>query len=321
MPISGPSSYLPTTDQFIAHWTAANAALLAPVTLRGGVAVADLTALREQLATERTALTQQLNEREFARGDIYTQARALVNRLEQFNGRIRVLYAEGTRFVNALPKAPDYRASQERVITPLDDVAGIWEQVDNSGDPVILSGNYGYDVFLDDLTALKTSYQAYQTALINERMARGVRNETQEQIYPILKQYREAIPTFFPEGSSIIETLPRLTPLPGSTPDPVNASAVWDEAEAKARITWEASDNSNLQEYEVRYTPGEEYDEDDETVVATILPSDPRELLTDAGLTQPGAFSTFKVYVLLTTGNERGSATMVVERPAEGGGG
>ena len=30
MPITGPSSYLSTTDEFIAHWTAVNA-LLAPL--------------------------------------------------------------------------------------------------------------------------------------------------------------------------------------------------------------------------------------------------------------------------------------------------
>jgi hypothetical protein len=41
----------------------------------------------------------------------------------------------------------------------------------------------------------------------------------------------------------------------------------------------------------------------------------PQEFLTGFGLTQPGTEASFKVYVILTTGNEAGSAPMTVERP------
>ena len=45
-------------------------------------------------------------------------------------------------------------------------------------------------------------------------------------------------------------------------------------------------------------------------------PNDPREFVMPFGLNQPGAEVAQKVYVILTTGNEAGSAAMFVERPA-----
>ena len=42
---------------------------------------------------------------------------------------------------------------------------------------------------------------------------------------------------------------------------------------------------------------------------------DAREVVTNFGFTQPGAEIALKVFVVLTTGNETGSATMLVERP------
>ncbi len=65
----------------------------------------------------------------------------------------------------------------------------------------------------------------------------------------------------------------------------------------------------------MRYVPGARYDSDDESVVATVGPDEPREMWTGTGLGRPGAQASYKVYVLLTTGNERGSDAVVVSRP------
>ena len=53
---------------------------------------------------------------------------------------------------------------------------------------------------------------------------------------------------------------------------------------------------------------GWHWDEDDAVVVATHGPNEPREFITTFGLNQPGVQVTFKLYVMLTTGNEAGSA-------------
>jgi hypothetical protein len=292
------------------------AAAPAGVTLRGGVDIDELSDLRDGLDDKRTTLTAKLNEREFVRGDIRTLAAELTQRLDQFNGRVRVLFPEGSRFVNALPKVPNPESAAEKVITPLTDAENIWENIEAAGTTISLVDNYLLAAFKADIVKLKDSYKAYARAVTEEKLARGARNELQDKIYPILKQYREAIPTYFPAESALVTELPRLTPLPGSTPKAVNASAVWDADAGKARITWDASDNANLKKYEVRYTPGESWEDDDASVVASILPDAPLELLTLEGLTQPGAAATFKVYVVTTTGNEAGSTAMTVQRPS-----
>ena len=55
---------------------------------------------------------------------------------------------------------------------------------------------------------------------------------------------------------------------------------------------------------------------EDVVVIATNAPDDAREFVTTFGLNQPGAEIALKVFVILTTGNEAGSAAMLVERPA-----
>lgn len=315
MPISGPSSYIPTTDEFLAHWAGANAALAAPLTLRGDTAVADLQALRDALATQRTALTGSINDREFARGDIATLADKLIEKLDQFNSRVRVLFEEGSRYVNALPKVPDPRGAAEKVTTPLDDAASIWATIDGLGTPIVLADAYALADFNADIAALKTAYTAFTTAKAGEKLARATRNETQEKIYTVLKQYREAIPTYFAEDSAIVQTLPRLTPLPGHTPDPVQVQAGWNVTEELAILQWTASDDADLASYSVRVVAGATYDSDDEQVLATVSPEDERELSTDDLFGGPGSAVSYKVYVVLSTGNEAGSEAVTVVKP------
>jgi hypothetical protein len=51
-------------------------------------------------------------------------------------------------------------------------------------------------------------------------------------------------------------------------------------------------------------------------VIASNAPNDAREVTTVFGLDQPGAEIALKVFVVLDTGNEAGSAPMLVQRPA-----
>jgi hypothetical protein len=60
---------------------------------------------------------------------------------------------------------------------------------------------------------------------------------------------------------------------------------------------------------------GDEYSHEDAVVIATNAPGAPREFTTPFGLTQPGTKIALKVFVILSTGNEAGSAAMFVERP------
>ena len=109
-------------------------------------------------------------------------------------------------------------------------------------------------------------------------------------------------------------TLPRLRPEDtGTTPEPVAASAVYVSG-ATSKTVYAASEAADLREYQLRGVIGDDWDEDDVVTIATNAPGDAREFTVDFGLTQPGTRVALKVYVITTTGRERGSVVMVVER-------
>jgi hypothetical protein len=69
-----------------------------------------------------------------------------------------------------------------------------------------------------------------------------------------------------------------------------------------------------LLEYEVRMTPAATYDSNNASVIANQSPGT-EQLDTTEGLFSPGDVASFKIYVMLTTGNEAGSNTVTITRP------
>ncbi len=163
---------------------------------------------------------------------------------------------------------------------------------------------------------LKDNYSTHASAGNALDLARGVRNETQDLIYAILKQYRQRIPSEFAEGSAILESLPRLSPLPGSTPDAVELSGTYDAATGNSQLAWSEVTDDNVTELQLRATAGPEFDPDDESILATLAPSDPRTWTGSLGFLVPGSAASFKLYSLTAEGNERGSNAVTITRPA-----
>ena len=56
-------------------------------------------------------------------------------------------------------------------------------------------------------------------------------------------------------GDPLTLSLPSVTPPPGSTPQPVNLSGVWNAGTSKAVLTWSASTNPNMAHYSVQTAP------------------------------------------------------------------
>ena len=142
----------------------------------------------------------------------------------------------------------------------------------------------------------------------------GDRNALQDLIYPVLKAYRVTVPTMFAANSPLITSLPKLTPDPGSTPDAVLANGTWNVPTTQGKLTYAASTDPNLDEYEVRWSPGPTYKAGNEVVLANIAKDAPREYFTTQGLLANGDVSNFKIYVKTTLGNERGSNTVKITR-------
>ena len=317
MPITGPASYLPTTDEFLAHWASANAAMGAAgsIEVTGGINAAALLTLRTQLETARAQVEARRNGREEARFLIEDGKIALLERLNQFNLKLRSLNP-GSKWEAMLPKAFSASEGIGRVLPPLDEMQDLWTRYETEETPLLLMGASSLATFTNALAALKASYTALSSAENALGVKRQERTALENRIYPILKAYRQRIPAEFAEGSPILATLPRLSPVPGSTPDPVVANGNYNPATITADLNWTASTETDLASYEVRGVAGPDYDTEDEVNLATIPPGAPRTYSTNFALGTPGNAASYKVYVILTTGNERGSNPVSVPRPA-----
>ena len=334
MAITGPSSYIPGINSFLPHWDAANAELAASdqggeLTVRvspqfTAVKRADLVRWRDDLIAFAAQLEDLILDRDLARTRNRILREEMHERLNQFNRTARAVLI-GTVYTKALPKVPPVSVGESRICLALYEMNTLWKTLNGAAiagevpglqGELTLLGDYSRAKFELGIASLRTSYERIIEQEQQLKLARLRRDLIQENVYATLRGYRATVQAQFPPEDPLVLCLPRLSPTPGSTPDPVNAQGVWNAATDQALLTWEASDHQNLAHYEVRYSPGESYDRDAESVQATIAPDAPREFLTRKGLTQTGDIALFKVYVVLTTGNECGSEVIQVKRAA-----
>ncbi len=127
-------------------------------------------------------------------------------------------------------------------------------------------------------------------------------------------QYRSAVRGVLPRGHELLATIPAITSPPGSTPDAVDAGGVWNGTTLEADLTRTPSTHPNLDHYSIRTAPGQNYKTAHKSVVDRVE-AGATALSTNAGLTAPGATALYRVYVVLTTANEKGSNTVSVTRP------
>ena len=331
MPITGNSSYVQTMNEFLAHWQQCNAALPPASPLRVKlpnktlVTRAQFEAVRNSLVAQNNKVQAELTEFDLARGTTELAKEALLERFNQFTTKLDANW-QRTRFIRARPYAPSLRDGQENFSRPLGKMMTLWEKM-NAGPapagvalPLVLPetdlqpGTMDQGAFASVLSALQFNYADEDLKDQNVTLARADRDEIQADAYIIMKAYREAVPGDLMAFPALVNTMPRLTPLPGHTPEAVNASAVF-EAPDKSKVVYNASDDPMLAGYQLRGNVGTDYSDEDAQVIATNEPGAAREFLTTFGLNQPGVHIALKVFVLLTTGNEAGSTAMFVQRP------
>lgn len=324
MPLSGPSSYVPTLDEFLAHWALTNAQLGAggPMVLVAGpanapenVPLATLTTLRGAIDSAQETLQVVANTVEIKRGQLALDKRSLLDAAQSFGRKVRALFPGASPYAGALPELPILSAGKEAFIRPMRDLRDIWERVDAETTPVVLPSGEVFVDFNAAVVALETRWQEVNTAEVQERVEREKRNSLQVRAEGILGRYRPMVEALLAPETPLVSTIPRLRPAPGRTPDAVALTAVWDAALGKARLAWEPSADADLAGYQVRMSPTAQYDADLESVIANTAAGDPREVLTIAGLAGGGDSACYKVYVVLTTGNEAGSNAATLMRP------
>ncbi len=321
MPITSVASWLPTIDEFIQHWTDVNAALSpGSLTLLGGYGLPTLTTDRADVATAITDVQTKDNATQVARGDRDVKRASVRPRFPQFRAAING-QLPGSRYLPAIPNTPNFQDSPGKWRDAMDDMQSLWTTINANTPPIVgftppllLAGAYTVATYTLEVAGLKTAFTTLEAADQAGQLARAHRDEVFAPVYQRLKQYRQAVMGTFPADDPLVLSLPRLSPAPGHTPKAVNVSAQWDAGLLKAKIDYTASDDADLEKYELRACFGDKYSTDQEQVIGTNLPGS-LEFLTDDGLVATGSTVYYKVYVMLTTGHEKGSKTVSVTRP------
>jgi hypothetical protein len=321
--ISGPSSYPSTIREFVEHWEAVDLTLggAGPLVLAGDISRENLSDQGENLDDARDNVTDARVDRTLARQQLNGLIVKLQGKLVEFNKRVRADLA-GTAYERSLPVAFAIGDAESTVREALRYMSRLWSKVNailpvpaGVTLPMVLMESYTLALFDADREALRLGYQTLTNADVELKLARERRNDLQDVIYPILKAYRLKVPTALPAGHALLDSLPLLTPPEGHTPAPVAVQAAWNAGTTMADITWAESTDADLESYEVRGVPGDEYDAEDEVVLATVPKGGARTFSTDFALGTPGLSAAFKVYVVLDSGRERGSEAVVVARP------
>jgi len=118
MAITGPASYIPTINEFLAHWAQCNAALPPATPLLVRLPGSNTTVTRAQFLAQRDALQAQqavvvskLTDQQLVRGTILLQKSALLERFNPFTTRLDGYY-QNTNFLAARPYAPGLTSGQ-----------------------------------------------------------------------------------------------------------------------------------------------------------------------------------------------------------------
>ncbi len=323
--------FVETSNEYLSHWLQCNNALPVGTPLRiklpngSLVTRAQFAGLRDALVAQNNVVLAELTELDLARGTIELGKEALLERFNQFNTKLDANW-QRTRYFRGRQYAPGIGYGQEQFSRPMGRVMTLWAKM-NAGPapagvtlPLVLPATDLQIVpmtqgeFASALSALQFNYADEDLRDQNVTLARADRDEIQENLYEVMKAYRENVPGDMMTFPALVATMPRLSPLPGHTPQAVNASAVF-EAPDKSKVVYNASNDAMLAGYQLRGNVGTDYSDEDAVVIANNEPGATREFITPFGLNQPGVHLALKVYVILTTGNEAGSAAMFVQRP------
>lgn len=321
MAISGIGSWIPTGDEFAAHWTAVNA-VVGPggFKLTGAYTLAMFQADQAALAAQLADVEAKSNLRQVAAGDRDVKRAGIRPRMLQFGPTVRGVLP-GSRHLEGLPRTPRFGDAPGKWRAGMNDVANLWLTINTNAPPVsgftpplVLSGGYTQANFVTEQAAMDAAFTAVATTDQNAQNSRSQRDIIFKAFYERMRQYRLAVSAALPPGHALASTIPSLTPPPGSTPDPVSASVSWDGGLGQAKIVWSASSDPDLDHYSIRYHPGPRYKAAEEVVVDSVLPGT-LEFFTTFGLPAEGSVAWFKVYVVLGGGNEKGSNAVKIIRP------
>lgn len=323
MPLDSIGSYVTVMDEVLAHWEDVNVALGAPpaaeLMLQGAYTRALFLTDRNAVEAAIMEIEDLENGRQTAAANRDLLKAAIRPKLGQFRAMLRAVLPH-TKYPRAAPVMPQLGSVESRFLAPFDDMHSLWTRINADASlagftPPLVIGGYALATFTTDLAALRTAFGGLTTAENDLNIGLKSRDALLRPARERMVQYRAAVEAVLGPAHPLTLSLPILFPAPGSTPDPVTLSGSWNAAAFQAELTWTASTDPDLQEYEVRMSPGATYDPNTATVAGNVPASGAQTLLTSAGLANSGDTASFKVFVILTTANEAGSNTVTITRP------
>ncbi len=248
---------------------------------------------------------------------------ALLSRFNQYNAAIRSRYT-GKAYERSLPNVPSMGDSPGTFAAAAQKAEAHWLMVNASlsSIPLLLGAGtagdpaYSQAQFTTDLAALRSATAIAQASEQKLRMFIEKRNDVQDDIAPLLRDYRQAVASRFPGPHAFLDSLPRFSPVPGNKPDaPEITSSGWNAATSQADITFTPSTSTDVETHELRICPGPDYDADLETLDATLAVGQPPVFHSSSLLATPGAVVSYKVYAITNDERENDSEPATVQRP------
>ena len=274
--------------------------------------------MRTAVVTAQTAVQAKLNDVETSRRAVEIQKEALTVMLTGFLGVFDGYY-QGTAFYAGRPMVPGIGDGQDRFTAPMIDAMTLWEDINAGGPPagvtlpVTLASGVDQGAFASTISGLQFAYRAVAKAEQRLKTGRLERTMAQDAAYDVMKAYRTAAPQKLSQHPALAGTIPKLTPDPGHTPDPVAASAT-QPTPGTTHVVHAASTDADISHYDLEGVTGPDWNDDDAVNLGRHNPDQPNEFTVTFGLTQPGTSIALKVFTVLNTGRRAGSAVMVVQR-------
>ena len=323
--ITNKASYLSTTTQFIEHWEGVNPPSPQPeVTIHGFVLGwsqpihrSDLEGLRDDLVAAREEVSLANFNLAEARDDFKTAKESVVDKHGQLNGIIRGSLP-GSKWERLSTPVASAEAGAEVVTKAATAALNLWNRINSKNvlnAPLILRDGVAAVNFKTLRDAVQGTANDVTEAEQDLKDAVEERDKVEEQIYAVLKAYRQMIPQVLPVGHASIGSLPALTPPPGATPDAVSAAGSYNAQTNQAEITWDESTSADVTHYDVLGLAGPEFNEDNADLLGTVQKGSPRSLATGQFLQNPGNQLTVKVYARTGSGHTAGSNAVTVQRP------
>lgn len=329
MPIDGPSSYLTTVPLFLNHWEDANVAKGSAITLDGDACGqpgaplerGTLAGMFDDLEALREVVEATLLEGAIARAEALALRVACHDFCEQFNATMRADYPT-LPHAQILSDVPQVSMGRELFLRLTRGTHRLWAKVNAylaglvpARPPIVLQGGTTAVALEAELGELRVKFDAVEEREQQASLDRRFRDAQQDVIYQVLKVYRLKIPTVFPEESPLVETLPALTTDSTKTPAAPSAAGSWNAVSSEADLTGTASVSTTVVRHQWRGCPGEEYQSEDESILANIPLGQPLTFSTTFGLGVPGTVCGYRLVAITADGHEKGSEAVYVSRP------